>query len=216
MPPQLQLSLLNVPPAMDAIAALPRPQHVILNHIYLQARGGVGELYLRAGVWGTVDMLPPRLPTDAWSHTGRACTFRLTHPSLLPCPAAHDHQHACHGGGHHAPVPLQIRDDRHVRLANRACVPPQLTAHGLHTRAGRQAEPTALSACPPSAMRPMKRMLTSPRRYKPKKRPQQGSVQQPHHAAAHPAASDVSMHGAAASPRASQGGGTSQTSPMMG
>lgn len=36
MPPQLQLSLLNVPPAMDAIAALPRPQHVILNHIYLQ------------------------------------------------------------------------------------------------------------------------------------------------------------------------------------
>lgn len=37
MPPQLQLSLLNVPPAMDAIAALPRPQHVILNHIYLQA-----------------------------------------------------------------------------------------------------------------------------------------------------------------------------------
>lgn len=36
MPPQLQLSLLNVPPAVDAIAALPRPQHVILNHIYLQ------------------------------------------------------------------------------------------------------------------------------------------------------------------------------------
>lgn len=36
MPPQLQLSLLNVPPALDAIAALPRPQHVVLNHIYLQ------------------------------------------------------------------------------------------------------------------------------------------------------------------------------------
>ena len=36
MPPQLQLSLLNVPPALDAIAALPRPQHVILNHTYLQ------------------------------------------------------------------------------------------------------------------------------------------------------------------------------------
>lgn len=35
-PPLLQLSLLNVPPALDAIAALPRPQHVILNHIYLQ------------------------------------------------------------------------------------------------------------------------------------------------------------------------------------
>ncbi len=36
MPPQLQLSLLNVPPALDAIAALPRPQHVVLNHLYLQ------------------------------------------------------------------------------------------------------------------------------------------------------------------------------------
>jgi 5'-AMP-activated protein kinase regulatory beta subunit len=36
MPPQLQLSLLNVPPALDAIAALPRPQHVVLNHVYLQ------------------------------------------------------------------------------------------------------------------------------------------------------------------------------------
>jgi len=36
MPPQLQLSLLNVPPALDAIAALPRPQHVVLNHMYLQ------------------------------------------------------------------------------------------------------------------------------------------------------------------------------------
>lgn len=33
-PPQLQLSLLNVPPALDAVAALPRPQHVVLNHAY--------------------------------------------------------------------------------------------------------------------------------------------------------------------------------------
>jgi 5'-AMP-activated protein kinase regulatory beta subunit len=40
MPPQLQLSLLNVPPVMDAIAALPRPQHVVLNHIYLQRLPG--------------------------------------------------------------------------------------------------------------------------------------------------------------------------------
>lgn len=36
MPPQLQLSLLNVPTALDAIAALPRPQHVVLNHVYMQ------------------------------------------------------------------------------------------------------------------------------------------------------------------------------------
>lgn len=36
MPPHLQLTLLNVPPAMDATATLPRPQHVILNHLYCQ------------------------------------------------------------------------------------------------------------------------------------------------------------------------------------
>ena len=35
-PAHLQLTLLNVPPAMDAAASLPRPQHVILNHIYCQ------------------------------------------------------------------------------------------------------------------------------------------------------------------------------------
>ena len=39
LPPQLQLSLLNVPPAIDATAALPRPQHVVLNHMYLQRAG---------------------------------------------------------------------------------------------------------------------------------------------------------------------------------
>jgi 5'-AMP-activated protein kinase, regulatory beta subunit len=36
MPPQLQLSLLNVPPALDTVGALPRPQHVVLNHVYLK------------------------------------------------------------------------------------------------------------------------------------------------------------------------------------
>ena len=36
LPPHLQLTLLNVPPAMDATATLPRPQHVILNHLYNQ------------------------------------------------------------------------------------------------------------------------------------------------------------------------------------
>jgi 5'-AMP-activated protein kinase, regulatory beta subunit len=42
MPPHLQLTLLNVPPAMDHQAALPRPQHVILNHLYSQ-RGQVRD-----------------------------------------------------------------------------------------------------------------------------------------------------------------------------
>lgn len=36
MPPQLQLSLLNVPPILDSAAVLPRPQHVVLNHFYMR------------------------------------------------------------------------------------------------------------------------------------------------------------------------------------
>ena len=34
LPKQLNLTLLNVPMFLDAPAALPRPQHVILNHVY--------------------------------------------------------------------------------------------------------------------------------------------------------------------------------------
>lgn len=40
MPPHLQLTLLNVPSTADNTSSLPRPQHVILNHIYVQ-RGQV-------------------------------------------------------------------------------------------------------------------------------------------------------------------------------
>lgn len=42
MPPHLQLTLLNISPGMDAQAVLPRPQHVILNHLYCQ-RGQVSS-----------------------------------------------------------------------------------------------------------------------------------------------------------------------------
>lgn len=41
MPPHLQLTLLNVPSTAESTTSLPRPQHVILNHIYVQ-RGQVG------------------------------------------------------------------------------------------------------------------------------------------------------------------------------
>jgi len=40
VPPHLQLTLLNVPPAPDNTQCLPRPQHVILSHLYMQ-RGQV-------------------------------------------------------------------------------------------------------------------------------------------------------------------------------
>ncbi|KAG1668826.1 hypothetical protein FOA52_004920 [Chlamydomonas sp. UWO 241] len=44
MPPHLQLTLLNVPPALDAQAVLPRPQHVILSHLYCQRGQNVNAL----------------------------------------------------------------------------------------------------------------------------------------------------------------------------
>ncbi|GAB4817836.1 hypothetical protein N2152v2_004882 [Parachlorella kessleri] len=68
MPPQLQLSLLNVPPAMDAIAALPRPQHVILNHIYLQRATSsvnatvLGTTHRYRSKYVTTVMYKPRKP----------------------------------------------------------------------------------------------------------------------------------------------------------
>lgn len=47
MPPHLQLTLLNVPSTAEGAASLPRPQHVILNHIYIQ-RGQVSPLEIMA------------------------------------------------------------------------------------------------------------------------------------------------------------------------
>lgn len=44
MPQHLQLTLLNIPPVMDAQASLPRPQHVILNHVYCQRGQNVNAL----------------------------------------------------------------------------------------------------------------------------------------------------------------------------
>ncbi|GLI62271.1 hypothetical protein VaNZ11_004878 [Volvox africanus] len=46
MPAHLQLTLLNVPPALDAQAVLPRPQHVILNHVYCQRGQNVQALVI--------------------------------------------------------------------------------------------------------------------------------------------------------------------------
>lgn len=36
VPPHLHLTLLNVPQMMEASGTLPRPQHVILNHLYVE------------------------------------------------------------------------------------------------------------------------------------------------------------------------------------
>jgi 5'-AMP-activated protein kinase regulatory beta subunit len=48
-PPQLHLTLLNVPPMCDAPNILPRPQHVILNHMYCEkSRHAKGAVVLGA------------------------------------------------------------------------------------------------------------------------------------------------------------------------
>lgn len=91
MPPQLQLSLLNVPPAMDAIAALPRPQHVILNHIYLQARRGCSWVPAGCACWLCLLAVPAgcllgragRLPASAM-RLGRAPAERPPDPVSPP------------------------------------------------------------------------------------------------------------------------------------
>jgi 5'-AMP-activated protein kinase regulatory beta subunit len=36
VPPHLHLTLLNVPQVMETAGSLPRPQHVILNHLYVE------------------------------------------------------------------------------------------------------------------------------------------------------------------------------------
>lgn len=56
MPPHLQLTLLNVPSTAESTTSLPRPQHVILNHIYVQ-RGQVGGTTLQLGLQIPADVV---------------------------------------------------------------------------------------------------------------------------------------------------------------
>lgn len=88
MPPQLQLSLLNVPPALDAIAALPRPQHVVLNHVYLQR----APTATTATVVGTTHRFRSKYVTTVlYRPRGRA------EPKVAPQPQMSDV--SMHGGG---------------------------------------------------------------------------------------------------------------------
>jgi hypothetical protein len=54
MPPHLQLTLLNVPSSAEGAASLPRPQHVILNHIYIQRGQVSSDVALFGGVLSLV------------------------------------------------------------------------------------------------------------------------------------------------------------------
>ncbi|KAK9865771.1 hypothetical protein WJX84_005577 [Apatococcus fuscideae] len=99
MPPHLQLTLLNVPPALDATAALPRPQHVVLNHLYCQRAPStvnalvVGTTTRYKSKYVTTVMYKPQrrradlLSQGSPSHSGRSS----------PSPSRHD------------PVPQNVR-----------------------------------------------------------------------------------------------------------
>lgn len=71
LPPQLQLTLLNVPPLPEAPNLLPRPQHVVLNHAYLEkprhARGctAVGITHRYRSKYVTVVVFKPLKPRRA-------------------------------------------------------------------------------------------------------------------------------------------------------
>lgn len=48
VPPHLQLTLLNMPSHSDSVATLSRPQHVVLNHLYVQ-KGKSGQSVVALG-----------------------------------------------------------------------------------------------------------------------------------------------------------------------
>lgn len=68
MPPHLQLTLLNVPPSLDTPSSLPRPQHVILNHVYLEKSRAVwgatvlGTTHRYRSKYITCIMYKPKIP----------------------------------------------------------------------------------------------------------------------------------------------------------
>eukprot|EP00271_Cylindrocystis_brebissonii_P010486 TRINITY_DN26680_c0_g1_i1.p1 TRINITY_DN26680_c0_g1~~TRINITY_DN26680_c0_g1_i1.p1 ORF type:complete len:290 (-),score=30.83 TRINITY_DN26680_c0_g1_i1:746-1615(-) len=49
VPPHLHLTLLNVPPSIETPTSLPRPQHVILNHLYVE-KGKAARSVLALGL----------------------------------------------------------------------------------------------------------------------------------------------------------------------
>lgn len=86
MPAHLNLTLLNVPPAMDAQAVLPRPQHVILNHSYVQRASEVPPPPRTAG-----DMPVSYSVTCLMSRCYLGCT---TMPVFVPRHSARLHSEA--------------------------------------------------------------------------------------------------------------------------
>lgn len=118
MPPQLQLSLLNVPPSLDPVAALPRPQHVILDHLYLQ-RAASGTTALVLGVtrrfrskYITVVVYKPRRRRAAGAAEGLS--------AAAPASSASGARPASQRGGASAPMDMRGRSQGHPEVSSSA------------------------------------------------------------------------------------------------
>mmetsp|Transcript_14251 Transcript_14251/g.46794 ORF Transcript_14251/g.46794 Transcript_14251/m.46794 type:complete len:278 (-) Transcript_14251:108-941(-) len=78
LPPQLQLTLLNVPNLPEAPNLLPRPQHVVLNHVYQEksrtSRGisVLGTTHRYKGKWVTCVVIKPSVHAAGWSSEATA------------------------------------------------------------------------------------------------------------------------------------------------
>lgn len=76
MPPHLQLTLLNVPSVGDEQESLPRPQHVILNHLYCQRNSRsinatvVGTTHRYKSKYVTTVMYKPKRRRPSTQHSG--------------------------------------------------------------------------------------------------------------------------------------------------
>ena len=113
MPPHLQLTLLNVPPTTDAAAPLPRPQHVVLNHLYCQRTSQghgliVGTTHRYRSKYVTTVMYKPKQRYQTAVDSGLR---QLDH---LPQQEQEQHQHLA--GQHFAPSssrprPIPHRED---------------------------------------------------------------------------------------------------------
>jgi len=92
MPPHLHLTLLNVPPALDPTTSLPRPQHVILQHLYTM-RHAMGSMHNRALLLGLTRRYRSKyVTTIMYKPGGRKTDAAGAHPpgGQPPRPAASD------------------------------------------------------------------------------------------------------------------------------
>ena len=118
VPPHLQLTLLNVPAAPESASALPRPQHVVLNHLYCQRNTGlnaliIGTTHRYRNKYVTTVMYKPRrrykTAVDAGLHLNQQLPQQQQEPRLQTAPQLGGQHHEA-GSGHTSPRPIPVRN----------------------------------------------------------------------------------------------------------